>query len=68
MSNLKKINFIVPKLKEKSIRLDKILVKHLNSFSRSSIKKWILSGFIKVNNITANKPKKKFYLKIEYLL
>ncbi|WP_154029311.1 S4 domain-containing protein [Buchnera aphidicola] len=68
MNNKAKFNFIVPNLKLQSYRLDKILVKLTSSVSRSCIKKWILSGYVTVNNNITTIPKKKFFLKTKFLL
>lgn len=68
MSYFKKINFIVPFLKMKSSRLDKILVQYIPTVSRSCIKKWILLGYVLVNKTIITIPKKKFFLMITFLL
>lgn len=62
MPNTVKLKFISTLSKLKSYRLDKILVQKISSVSRSCIKKWILSGYISVNNVVVTIPKKKFFL------
>jgi 23S rRNA pseudouridine1911/1915/1917 synthase len=44
-----------------SQRLDITLVEILSSYSRSSIKKWILNGFVSVNGIVIDKPKSRVF-------
>ncbi|WP_232036811.1 S4 domain-containing protein [Buchnera aphidicola] len=56
-----KLNFIVSLSTLKRSRLDKILVQHIPLVSRSCIQKWILLGYVSVNNTIITIPKKKFF-------
>ncbi|WP_232036828.1 S4 domain-containing protein [Buchnera aphidicola] len=68
MCNLIKLNFLVSLSKLKYSRLDKILVQNTSLVSRSCIKKWILLGYVSVNNVIVTIPKKKFFLMIIFQL